>query len=147
MVTAVSSTDNDANGRGTQLASICIAFIDMPRVLREIVDDTLARQPRIGLVDETKYDGSLIAAADRGSAECLIVSSDSVGATEVCQLLDQRPHMRVLAIDGTGRDGCLSELRPNLAFVGQLSLHRLIQTVLRGVPREPNELNPHSNGR
>ena len=52
----------------------------------------------------------------------VIVSSESGRApTEVCRLLEERPHVKVFAIADGGRDGCLYELRPNLVLVGELS--------------------------
>jgi len=110
-------------------------------MLREIVDDALSRRPGVRIVDETKDGGSLVTAADRSGAKCLIVSSDSVGVAEVCRLLEQRPHMRVFAIDGGGRDGCLYELRPNLALVGQLSPDSLVQAVLGAAAFAPSDLD------
>ena len=129
------------------MAPTCIAFIDMPRMLREIVDGALSKRPGVRLVDETKADGTLLDAADRTGADCLIVSSESVGASEVCRLLEQRPRMRVFAIDGDGRDGCLYELRPNLALVGQLSPDSLAHAVLGGRLSGRNEFTATSNGR
>lgn len=119
----------------------------MPRMLREIVDDALSKRSGVRLVDETASEGSLLAAADRSGAECLIVSSESVGAVEVCRLLEQRPRVRVFSIDGEGRDGCLYELRPNLALVGQLSPESLAQAVLGGEPLVPIDLDLTPNGR
>jgi hypothetical protein len=116
-------------------------------MLREILDDALSKQPGVRLVDETKKDGSLLAAADRSGADCLIVSSESIGAPEVCRLLEQRPRMRVFAIDGDGRDGCLYALQPNLALVGQLSPSKLAHAVLGPEPRERIDLHPSPNGR
>jgi hypothetical protein len=124
-----------------------IAFIDMPRMLREIVDDALAKRPGVRLVDETKDDGDLLAVADRSGAQCLIVSSETVGAVEVCRLLEQRPRVRVFAIDGAGRDGCLYELRPNLALVGQLSPQSLARAVLGERSSQPAELDAYPNRR
>ena len=118
------------------MAATCIAFIDMPRMLREIVDTAFYKRRGVRLVDETHNDGALLGAVDRSGAECLIVNSDMVGAAEVCRLLEQRPRVKVFAIDGSGRDGCLYELRPNLALVGQLSPDSLVQAVLGGRPGE-----------
>jgi hypothetical protein len=111
------------------LAKTCIAFIDMPRMLREIVDEALSKRRDVRLVDESS-DGSLVAAVDRSGAGFVIVSSESVGPTEVCRLLEERPRVKVFAIAGGGRDGCLYELRPNLVLVGELSPQSLVQTVL-----------------
>ena len=118
--------------------STCIAFIDMPRMLREIVDEALSKRRDVHLVDETRND-SLVAAVDRSGAGFVIVSSESVGPAEVCRLLEERPRVKVFAIADGGRDGCLYELRPNLVLVGELSPQSLVQTVLGDGPagREP----------
>ena len=116
------------------MAQTCIAFIDMPRMLREICDDALSKRRNVKLVDETKNGNSLVEAVDRSGAAFVIVSSEHVGPAEVCRLLEERPRVKVFAIAGGGRDGCLYELRPNLVLVGDLSPKSLVQTVLRNGP-------------
>jgi hypothetical protein len=113
----------------------CVAFIDMPRMLREIVDEALSHSD-VRLVDE-QSDGSLVAAVDRSGARFVIVSSEAVSPIEVCRLLEERPRVKVFAIADGGRDGCLYELRPNLVLVGELSPASVVQTVLGGRDREP----------
>ena len=117
----------------------CVAFIEVPRMLREIVDDALSQRRDVRIVDETRNGDSLVDAVDRSGAAFVIVSADRVGPAEVCRLLEERPRVKVFAIAGGGRDGCLYELRPNLVLVGDLSPKSLVQTVLRnGKPdREP----------
>jgi DNA-binding NarL/FixJ family response regulator len=108
-------------------------------MLREIVDDALSQRRDVRIVDETRNGDSLVDAVDRSGAAFVIVSADRVGPAEVCRLLEERPRVKVFAIAGGGRDGCLYELRPNLVLVGDLSPKSLVQTVLRnGKPgREP----------
>jgi hypothetical protein len=108
-------------------------------MLREICDEALSR-PDVKLVDETKNDDNLVDALDRSGAAFLIVSAEKVGPAEVCRLLAERPHAKVFAITGGGRDGCLYELRPNLVLVGDLSPKSLVQTVLRN---GQNDHEPH----
>jgi DNA-binding NarL/FixJ family response regulator len=112
------------------LTPTCIAFIDMPRMLREIVDDSLSKRPDVRLVDETQDGSSLVDAVDRSGAAVLIISAERIGPADVCRLLEQRPRVKVFAITSDGRDGCLYELRPNLVLVGDLSPTSLVQTVL-----------------
>ena len=111
------------------MASTCIAFIDMPRMLREIVDEALSKRD-VHLVDETRNGGGLTGAVDRSGAAFVIVSSESVGPAEVCRLLAERPSVKVFAIAHDGREGCLYEQRPNLVLVGELSPANLVETVL-----------------
>jgi hypothetical protein len=121
---------------GSALPKTCIALIDMPRMLREIVDEALSTRSDVRLVDENR-DDSLVGAIDRSGAAFAIVSSESVGPAEVCRLLDERPRVKVFAIADGGRDGCLYELRPNLVLVGELSPESLVQTVLGESTAEP----------
>ncbi len=114
------------------MAPTCIAFIDMPRLLREIVDEALSKRRDVRLVDETRDADGLVAAVDRSGAVFVIVSSESVGPAEVCRLLEERPRVKVFAIADGGRDGCLYEQRPNLVLVGELSPSNLVHTVLGG---------------
>ena len=118
------------------IGQTCIAFVDMPRLLREIVDEALSRRRDVKVVDETKNGDGLVGAVDRSGAACVIVSAESISATEVCRLLEERPRVTVFAIADGGRDGCLYELRPNLVLVGDLSPRTVAQTVLRDGGRE-----------
>jgi DNA-binding NarL/FixJ family response regulator len=117
------------------LAPTRIAFIDMPRMLREILDDALTSRDDVRLVDEARNGCGLVEAVDRSGAALLIVSSESVGPVEVCKLLSDRPHVKVFAVADGGLDGCLYEMRPNLVAVDELSARGLVQTIL-GVDRE-----------
>src|SRR4051794_22963031 len=114
----------------------CIAFVDMPRLLREIVDEALSKRRDVKLVDETKNGDGLVGAVDRSGAACVIVSAESISPSEVCRLLEERPRVRLFAIADGGRDGCLYELRPNLVLVGDLSPTTVAQTVLRDGGRD-----------
>jgi DNA-binding NarL/FixJ family response regulator len=109
--------------------SLTIALIDMPRMLREIVDEALSRHD-VRLIDETRNGDGLVGAIDRTGAGLVIVSSERVGPTEVCRLLSERPAVKVFAIARNGRDGCLYEQRPNLVLVDDLSPTNLAETVL-----------------
>jgi hypothetical protein len=107
----------------------CIAFVDMPRLLREIVHDALSTGHDVRLVDESGQDG-LVRAVDRSGAGFVIVSSEHVRPADVCRLLEERPRVKVFAIADDGREGCLYELRPNLVLVGDLAPQSLVETVL-----------------
>lgn len=128
------------------MAPTCIAFIDMPRMLREIVDEALTTRRDVKLVDETRDGDGLVAAVDRSGAGFVIVSSENVGPAEVCRLLEERPRVRVFAIADGGRDGCLYEQRPNLVLVDELSPASLVRTVLDG-GRDHEARRTTGNGR
>jgi hypothetical protein len=119
--------DGAADNRGV-LQNDRVAFIDMPRLLREIVDEALSHW-HVRLVHECS-DGSLMAAVDRSGADFVFVSSETVGPADVCRLLEERPRVKVFAIADGGRDGCLYELRPNLVLIDEPSPQSLVQTVL-----------------
>jgi hypothetical protein len=133
---ASAPAESSRRRKGAALLQTCIAFIDMPRMLREILDDALSGGD-VRLVDETRSGGGLVGAVDRSGAAFVIVSAETTGASEVCRLLEERPRVKVFAIADGGRDGCLYELRPNLVLVGDLSRQTLARTVLDGArPRE-----------
>jgi hypothetical protein len=139
MVTPVGGAENRVTVERTEVAETRIAFVDLPRLLREIVDEALTRERSVRLVDETA-DGDelgLVGAADRSGAELVIVNADHVGPTDVCRLLQDRPAVRVFALAAGGRDGCLYEMRPNLVVVGDLSPTSLVRTVLGSADGRP----------
>lgn len=132
------------------MAPTRIAFIDMPRMLREILDDALTSREDVRLVDEARSGGGLVEAVDRSGAALVIVSSESVGPVEVCKLLHERPRVKVFAVADGGQDGCLYELRPNLVVVDELSARGLAQTILgadRDADRGDGARNRNANGR
>jgi hypothetical protein len=138
-----------ADNRRT-VAPTRIAFIDMPRMLREILDDALTSREDVSLVDEARSGGGLVEAVDRSGAAFVIVSSESVGPVEVCKLLHERPRVKVFAVADGGLDGCLYELRPNLVAVDELSARGLVQTILgadREADRRESARNRNANGR
>jgi hypothetical protein len=124
-------TQNRSTVERNRLLALIIALIDMPRMLREIVDEALSKRD-VRLIDETRNGNGngLVGAIDRTGAGLAIVSSERVGPTEVCRLLSERPAVRVFAIARNGRDGCLYEQRPNLVLVDDLSPANLVETVL-----------------
>lgn len=123
---------HEDDGRDSRLVPTRIAFVDMPRMLREIVDEAFSKRRDVHMIDETRDSGGLVGAVDRSDASLVIVSSESVGPAEVCRLLTDRPRVRVFAIADGGRDGCLYEQRPNLLLVDELSPANLVETVLDG---------------
>jgi acyl-CoA synthetase (AMP-forming)/AMP-acid ligase II len=126
-----------------------IAFIDMPRMLREILDAALVTLD-VSLVDEHCNGGGLLAAVDRSRASFVIVSSEEIGPVEVCKLLQERPAVKVFAVADGGLDGCLYELRPNLVAIDELSPQRLVQTILaadRGAHRRKSARKRTTNRR
>jgi hypothetical protein len=126
-----------------------IAFIDMPRMLREILDTALETLD-VTLVDEHRDDEGLVDAVDRSGATLVIVSAEQIGPVEVCKLLRERPALKVFAVAGGGADGCLYELRPNLVAVDELSPGRVAQTILgadRGTRRRVSARKRTTNGR
>jgi DNA-binding NarL/FixJ family response regulator len=136
--TAYADNRNGDNRKERRLLRTRIAFVDLPRILREIIDDALSKRRDVHLVDETRDGGGLVGAVDRSDAALVIVSSETVGPAEVCRLLADRPRVKVFAIADGGRDGCLYEQRPNLVLVDELSPSNLVQTVLANARAETN---------
>ena len=133
----------------SDVAPTRIAFIDMPRMLREILDVALETLD-VTLVDEHCAGQQLVDAVDRSGATFVIVSAEQVGPVEVCKLLHERPRVKVLAVADGGADGCLFELRPNLVAVDELSPRRVVQTILgadHGARRRVSARKRTTNGR
>jgi hypothetical protein len=121
----------------------------MPRMLREILDAALTSTDVL-LVDEHCNGDGLVGAVDRSGAAVVIVSSEQIGPVEVCQLLSERPKVKVFAVADGGLDGCLYELRPNLVAVDELSPRSIVQTILgadRGARRRVSARKHTTTGR
>jgi hypothetical protein len=138
-----------SRGESVGVAPTRIAFVDLPRMLREILDAALETLD-VTLVDEHCEDEELVDAVDRSGATFVIVSAEQIGPVEVCKLLSARPAVKVFAVADGGAGGCLYELRPNLVAVDELSPRRVAQTILgadRGTRRRASARKRTTNGR
>jgi DNA-binding NarL/FixJ family response regulator len=110
-----------------------VVLIDMSPLLREIVRETLAREPDLDVVAEHEADVDVREAVDRADADFVIVGSDATANAGVRSLVGKGARLRALELYADGRESVLYELRPHRVSLGEISAETLLRTI-RTVP-------------
>jgi DNA-binding NarL/FixJ family response regulator len=114
----------------TQRAKILI--VEIPALLREIIEEIIAGERDIEVVGELRDHAGVVALAERTDATFVIAGLTHPELDSVYRdLLAERPSTRVLAVRREGRQSTLYELRPHAETLGELSPEMLL-TVIRG---------------
>jgi DNA-binding NarL/FixJ family response regulator len=125
---------------GTAVKRTRIVLAGMPRLMLEIVERLLAKQPDLHVVARIAPHGNVRTAVRRHRADVLIVgASDDTGegdaaADEAPQnAFDCRP-ATVVVVSESGRHGTVWAMRPQGKLVDDLSAERLIATIRATAP-------------
>jgi DNA-binding NarL/FixJ family response regulator len=98
-------------------------------MLREIVETALSAQPDMEVVGDLERPRSLLAVVDETAADFVIAGIGSNRSGELKRFVQQRPHVKVLAVAADGRHGLLYEVRPQTEPLGELSPAILVRTI------------------
>jgi len=105
---------------------IRVLLIDMPQMLRQIIRQTLARDPRFVIVGEYTEHVAIDLAVNRSKADFVIMGSAVFESRAVRdRLLEEGPQVRVLAVGPDGAQTTLYELQPHEVALGELSPEHL----------------------
>lgn len=104
-------------------------LIDMPRILREIVRETILAQPDMDVVAELDASWSVPDCIDRYHPDVVVVGAESVKVDELGPELLRRCSSRALAVAPDGSESFLFELRPYQVPLGELSPEALLAAV------------------
>jgi len=115
------------------LESTRIVLVDMPPLLREIVRETLAREPDLDVVAEHEAYVDVARAVEEAEADFVIVSSDAAAHTSVAAVVGAERGVRALEVQSDGKESVLYELRPHRVSLGEISPETLLRTI-RTVP-------------
>jgi DNA-binding NarL/FixJ family response regulator len=125
MDAAASLAETRANS-GRLLERTHLLLVDLPRMLREIVTDSLSIADDVVVVGEIDSETLLADAAER-DADYVVMGRED--AALVAELLRARPSMKVIAIIAHGEDAALYELQPQRVPLGELSRERLVAVI------------------
>lgn len=114
---------------GTRLESTRIVLIDMSPLLRDIVRDTLAREPNLHVVAEHAADVDVRVAVDDADADFVIFGSNAAAHASVESVVARERGVRALELHGDGKESVLYELRPYRVSLGQISPETLLRTI------------------
>jgi DNA-binding NarL/FixJ family response regulator len=106
-----------------------IVLIDMSPLLREIVRETLAREPDLLVVGEHEAGVDVAATVERDEADFVIVGSEATASAGVSSLVGGGRRLRALELHDDGREGVLYELRPHRVSLGEISPGALLRTI------------------
>jgi DNA-binding NarL/FixJ family response regulator len=105
-----------------------IVLVDMPRILREIIERAVADEPDMEIVDSEAGNMPLREAIEASEPDFVIAGAD-YDFGEVARVLDERPRLRVLAVAGDGREAFLYELRPTRTPLGEVSPRTIVEAI------------------
>jgi hypothetical protein len=109
---------------------IRVMLREMPQMLRDILENTIAGQPDMRLVCDTPAGG----AEDHGPPDVVIVRRARVKKAEPPGVLLRRwPAVRVLTIEARGRRAFTDELRPYRTELRQPSPTELVRAIRTAV--------------
>ena len=92
---------NVLSGRGTGLVEkIKVLVANRPRLMRELVLETISAQPDIEVMAEIQDDSMIAQLVEELHPDCLIIALDqSDNRPDICDsLLERYPHLRILAL-------------------------------------------------
>jgi hypothetical protein len=112
------------------LEPIRILFMEMPRVLGEIVEALLAREDDMRPVGSVRVPAELLPEVDRTRAELVIWFLPDHELPQLCsELLDAYPRVKVLALEQDGRRGFIYRLLPQQLPLGEIWPERLSEAI------------------
>lgn len=89
MSVASTPTDN-RSARGSPLERIRILLVDIPHLLRDIVDSIVAEEPDLVLVDSAARSGELLEEVERTDADFVLVgTSESTSSRNIAAVLGE----------------------------------------------------------
>jgi DNA-binding NarL/FixJ family response regulator len=104
-----------------------IALVELPRIMREIIERAVADQPDMEIVGE--LPASTLPEALDGAGVDVVISGTNYDCASLRELLDERPRLKVLAVADDGRDAFLFELRPTRTPLGEVSPQNIVDAI------------------
>src|SRR5262245_42236892 len=98
----------------------------MPQLLREIIRSVVVAEADLELVAELS-DARLLGEAVPRHAPDVVIGHSTPADIE--RLLRDRPRLKVLQVDDTGRSTVLYELKPHRTALGEVSPARLLSAI------------------
>jgi DNA-binding NarL/FixJ family response regulator len=112
------------------VAVIRVVFAELPRILRDILHQSLLTEPDVVLVGEAADLGELERIVERGEVDVVVLGHpDADLPASHYKLFDAGTRMRILAIADHGRLTSLYELRPHRVRLGDGSPKDLVQVI------------------
>jgi chemotaxis response regulator CheB len=112
-------------------------MVIVPRMLRDIIAETLASEPDIEMVGEIGDRESLLPRVGEIKPDVVILQLDHPDRVDECRtLLYTMPQLNALAMSREGRDAFLYALRPHQTPLGNLSRDGLVTAIRAAVEEQ-----------
>ena len=108
--------------------TIRVALIDLPRLMREIVEREFAQLQDFEMVAADTSMGWREVAMLRGP-DVIILGAGTGSERSTSSMLDLWPHAEVLVVSGGGRDATFVHLEPRRTELGHLDAHEIVTAI------------------
>ena len=115
---------------------ISVIFVDMPRMVREIVKQAVESQADMVVVAELETPADAIEALDTAAGSVVLVGDSGIGADDVERLLTRAPGSSLLAVSAAGGQVDVFQLQPVRRRLGEASPRRLVEAIRSAARRE-----------
>jgi len=105
--------------------------IGLPRLLREIVLETIRSEPDLDVVQDYPDPVDLRDVVRRARPHVVVADADALPLVEVGQVLMDEPDLMLVGLHGDGRQLLLYQLAPHRIALGEASPRRLLD-IIRG---------------
>ena len=114
-------------------ANIRVLLLEMPQLLRDILESVLASAGDVELLHEPASSHAAVLVPRRPDA--VVIGTPTGAGPRAVALLQKWPTTHVIAVEPAGRDVRVYELRPHVTQLGQLSPPELVEVIREAVRR------------
>ena len=122
---------------------IQILLVDMPLLLRELIEEAVAAQPDMHVVATVPDAGALVAATRETRPDFVLFGvsgDDACGFPPACvDLLAENPRTHALGIEAVEGHAFLYELRPHRTAIGEVAPEDLVTAIREAATRPPED--------
>jgi DNA-binding NarL/FixJ family response regulator len=114
------------------LQRIQIVLVDMPRMLRDMIEEAVAAQPDMRVVETVPERSALLEATRRTRPEFVIfgIDDDEDDFPPGClEVLEEQPRTRILGIQAAAGLAYLYELRPERTRIGEVAPEDVVAAI------------------
>lgn len=117
---------------------IRILLVEMPRMVRDVVDDILGVEPDLNVVADGVEAQALLERVERERPDVVVLWVESAAPPAMCeQLLGRFPRLAVVALEDRGERGSIYMMRPRRFRVAEISRTQLVTAIRRAARSVP----------
>jgi DNA-binding NarL/FixJ family response regulator len=121
------------------LERIQILVVDMPLLLRDLIEEAVVAQPDMHLLASVSDPEALVAATAESRPDFVLLgvsAADADGFPPEClRLLDENPRTKALGIEAVDGRAYLYELRPERTEIGEVAPEDVVRAIREAAAR------------